>query len=185
MINIPIDFSVKSITLESTMDYIFILGIVGILVTLYAIGVERNARRNFTSLCDINDRMSCSRVLTSEYSRMAKYAFNLGDNHPLNVPNTYFGLLFYIAIVCYTCYPFTLIPFREFLLLMASMFSIMFCFYLAYVLKFVLHDVCIVCISTYIINGMLFGCALGEVGCGSWLVLFGCFYAMFITAVIY
>ena len=43
--------------------------------------------------------------------------------------------------------------------LLNLLFSIMSCLgsvYLGYILYFVLHDVCVVCISTYVVNGLLF-----------------------------
>lgn len=131
-------------------------GIFGILVTLYAIRVERQSGN---AMCDINDRMSCSRVLKSPYARMMKMAFNLKENHPLNVPNTYYGLLFYIAI---TAYDFVYVPYQETLLLLASLLSLVACVGLAYILYFKLNDFCIVCVTTYFINIGIFYCAYNE-----------------------
>ena len=131
-------FGVNSITM---------LGLLGINVSYYAIKVEHNARltgKN-NSMCDFNDKASCSRVLTSEYSRIF-----------FNVPNTWFGFLFYLAVCIYPMWPFILIPYREMLFFMASTFSIMFSGYLAFVLYFKLQDVCVVCIASWIINAMIF-----------------------------
>jgi len=138
-------------------------GFFGLFVSLYAIYVERKARdgsRN--AMCDFNDRASCSKVLTSPYSRMLGLTFKLPKNHPLNVPNTYFGLLFYIAIIAYPEYPFTLIPFREYLFFGATLASMTFCFVLAYILYFKLNDFCAVCVTTYFINAVLLYCSYNE-----------------------
>lgn len=138
-------------------------GCFGLFVSFYAIYVERKARRGIcNSFCDISDRASCSRVLTSPYSRMTGLVFKLPKNHPLNLPNTYFGILFYLAIIAYPQYPFTLIPFRETLLLLATSGSMVFCFVLAYILYFKLKDFCVVCVTTYFINGVLLWCAYNE-----------------------
>ncbi|AYV77849.1 MAG: vitamin K epoxide reductase complex subunit 1 [Edafosvirus sp.] len=141
---------------------ITLLGICGVLVSAYAIYVEVNAKHKQRALCDLNEGMSCTRVLTSPYARMTGLVFGLKKSHPLNLPNTYYGLLFYVAIILYKMYPFTLIPFKEFLLLVASSMSMAACIGLAYVLYFKLKDICIVCITTYIINSCIFYYALKE-----------------------
>jgi vitamin-K-epoxide reductase (warfarin-sensitive) len=143
---------------------IFALGLLGLAITLYAIHVERKAasEKAEKAFCDINDRMSCTRVLTSPYAKMVGKIFKLPADHKLNVPNTYYGVLFYIAIMLYTKFPFTLIPFREVLLMAASSFSLVACCGLAYIMYFKLKDVCIVCMATWAVNVGIFCCALGE-----------------------
>lgn len=143
---------------------ILLFGMLGLLASLYAIHVERKARKEGPgkAACDINNRMSCSSVLTSKYAKMTGLVFSLKENHPLNVPNTYFGVLFYLAIIIYPMFPFTMIPFREVLLFGATLFSVCFSFLLAYILYFKLNDFCIVCVTTYIINAVLFFCAYRE-----------------------
>jgi vitamin-K-epoxide reductase (warfarin-sensitive) len=141
---------------------IALLGVLGVLATLYAISVEKNNDAKQKALCDINEHMSCSRVLKSPYARMVGMIFGLNKNHPLNVPNTYYGLLFYVAIILYSFYPFTLIPFREVMLLFAASGSILASFGLACILYFKLKDFCVVCVTTYVINGLIFWCALYE-----------------------
>ena len=46
-----------------------LFGALGILLSLYALYVELQKERNpnYVALCDINEQMSCSKVLTSEY----------------------------------------------------------------------------------------------------------------------
>lgn len=74
------------------------LAICGILVSLYATHVERSKHANpsYQAMCDFSEGASCSRVLTSD----ASIGFGivgrlLGDDHPLNLPNTYYGLVVY------------------------------------------------------------------------------------------
>ena len=74
------------------------LAICGIVVSLYATHVERSKHANpsYQAMCDFSEGASCSRVLTSD----ASIGFGivgrlLGDDHPLNLPNTYYGLVVY------------------------------------------------------------------------------------------
>ncbi len=130
------------------------LGIIGIIVALYAIKVEQNVHKaGFKAMCDINDHVSCSRVLSSPYAKMMKMTFGLADDHPLNVPNTYYGLLFYVAVVIYN---FVYVPYQELLLLIVSAVSLCACVALAYILYFKLKDFCVVCVATYFINMGIF-----------------------------
>ena len=133
---------------------LILLALAGIIVTLYAIYVERQTNKiGFKAMCDINDYASCSRVLKSPYAKMTKMIFNLKDDHVLNVPNTYFGLLFYIAVIIYN---FVDVSYQEVLLLVASGISLCACFGLAYILYFKLKDFCVVCVATYFINMGIF-----------------------------
>lgn len=68
--------------------------------------------------------MSCSRVLTSEYSHLTQASLNLDKNHPLNLSNAVFGIFFYFGIILYPVHPFTLIPFRKILLISVSLFAL-------------------------------------------------------------
>ena len=143
------------------MDPITLTGIIGFIVTAYAISVERKSRSNpkYVALCDISNSMSCSRVLTSEYSKLTGRLFGLKADHPLNLPNTYFGLIFYSAVIIY---PYVFIPYRELLFFLATSLSMMMCVYLAYILYFKLNDFCVVCVTTYVINAVLFYYAINE-----------------------
>jgi uncharacterized membrane protein len=128
------------------------IALIGIIITSYAIYVEHNAKKGRKFMCDINDYMSCSAVLTSPYARMIKLVFGLDDNHILNVPNTYVGILFYLAVLVY---PYVRIPYQEYMLLLASILSLFACVVLALAM-YKLGDTCIVCIATYFVNMAIF-----------------------------
>lgn len=138
------------------MELITLFGLFGIVATFYAIYVEKKSiatKGQYTFLCDVNETMTCSRVLTSEYAKLGRFFFNLSKDHPLNLPNTYYGLLFYFAVTLYTT--FTFVPFREYLFFGAAVGSIVASCILAYILAFELHQVCLVCVVTYFINGLI------------------------------
>lgn len=161
------------------MDFLTILAFIGVVVTGYAIHVEKRAndfiKRNeqeikekkkkreefikeamskgiYASLCDISENASCSLVLTSEYAKLTQLFFKLSKDHPLNLPNTYYGLMFYVAVILYSSWPFTLFPLREYFLFGAALMSMLTSLLLAYIMKFKLHNVCYVCIMTWALN---------------------------------
>eukprot|EP00047_Mylnosiga_fluctuans_P019368 m.81941 g.81941 ORF g.81941 m.81941 type:complete len:160 (-) comp8094_c1_seq1:550-1029(-) len=132
-----------------------LLCLVGVLVCVYSIYVEHKAveEPGFKAACDIDDHISCSRVFTSEYGRgLGLVHQTLGKESILHLPNSVFGLAFYaISFVL------SLVrrPVTDELMLAASVISMVTSAYLAYVLAVILKDICIVCISTYFINGAL------------------------------
>ena len=146
------------------INYISIVGIIGLMICFYAIYVEKKTKldKNYSPFCNISNNMKCSVVLESKYSRMMKLIFDLKKDNIFNLPNTYYGVLFYIAIIIYPLYPFNLIPFREALLFAISVFSILLCFLLAFILYFKLRNCCIICIAIYIVNIVIYYIACNE-----------------------
>lgn len=74
------------------------LTLVGLMLSVYSVIVEHAvlSDESYSAICDINEKISCSAVLSSEYS----FGFGLvegvlGKNHILNQPNSYYGVLFY------------------------------------------------------------------------------------------
>ncbi len=122
------------------------LGLAGILVTLYAIYVEKTPGK---ALCDVGEHMSCTRVLKSPYAKMVGKMLGLGPKHPLNLPNTYFGIMFYLTVCLCAFFHF------YHLLLILSIVSMIASFGLAYILYFKLQDFCLVCVTTYVINSFI------------------------------
>lgn len=139
--------------------------ITGLVLTLYTIYVEKRHSRdkNYKAVCDINNRISCSYVISSEYAKLVGKMFRLSDDSVFNVPNTYYGTLFFIAVILYNIYPFTLIPYREYMLLTASVLSLIVCVVLAYVMHYRLKKYCLMCIVTYFTNIGIFFYALKEI----------------------
>lgn len=78
-----------------------ILAVCGVLVSLYAIHVERSKHSDpsYQAMCDFSERASCSRVLTSDASiGFGVVGRLLGADHPLNLPNTYYGVVLYALL---------------------------------------------------------------------------------------
>ncbi|GBP82362.1 Vitamin K epoxide reductase complex subunit 1 [Eumeta japonica] len=122
--------------------------IIGVLASTYALYVEMaaEARPGYKAMCDLSDHMSCSRVLTSEYSK----GFGIiPHGSAFEVPNCIYGIIFYCLLIFLTTYEDKRIVQLQFFLALGSLATSV---YLAYLLMFVLHDLCVVCVSTFIIN---------------------------------
>lgn len=138
-----------------------ILCLIGALICTYAIYIEKNSKRpKFKAICDINDNTSCTLVLTSKYSHMIKLIFNLKDNNKFNLSNAQYGLLFYISLILYQYQPFIFLPFYNLIFLFITSCSLVGCVVLAYILYYKLHNLCLICITMYVINILLFGISI-------------------------
>jgi uncharacterized membrane protein len=151
-------------------SFYFVVGlcVLGVLVCLYAINVEtigfgemkKNRKPSYTQMCDINESISCTLVLTSEYSHMARRTFNLDENSIFNLSNAQYGLIYYVGILFFQFYPFTLIPFHSWLFLLGTIASVLASCGLAFILKYRLHNFCMICALMYVINDVLLACAV-------------------------
>lgn len=127
----------------------------GILISVYALYVETRKHRDnkYKAACDLGENMSCSRVLTSSYSKgFGVVEILLGKEHFLNMPNCILGIVFYSMQFVVGMLWFSWVPAMLFI---TSVVSCAGSAYLAFVLFFVLKDLCLVCIATYVINGVL------------------------------
>lgn len=125
--------------------YFFIyLPPLGFLLSLYAYITELKikAYSDYKPLCDLSDRVSCSKVMNSPYSKIFLFS------------NAVWGMLFYAAA-------FILLFFSGFwrarvLLAVLIIISFLVTCYLAYLLYFKIRTICMVCTSLYVINILLF-----------------------------
>lgn len=133
---------------------------VGVAVSLYAVYVEhRIATAEELSLeydapCDVGG-FSCSRVLTSEYSHPLSALGILPRGHPLDVSNALAGSAWYAVAGT------ALLP--QGVLLALSVGSLAYSAFLLYILKYVLHDACLVCIAMYAANLGIFAATARQV----------------------
>ncbi len=131
------------------------LCLVGISLSLYAFYVETRKINDpsYQAACDLSERMSCSRVLTSRWGR----GFGLlPTDSALNIPDSLFGLIYYcLSLVLNQSYrSISIARVRVLLSILTNLGSI----YLGYILYFVLHDVCVVCCGMYVVNFILLIC---------------------------
>ncbi|XP_027049173.1 vitamin K epoxide reductase complex subunit 1 [Pocillopora verrucosa] len=133
----------------------FLACVAGIALSVYALHVEISKEHNkeYKALCDINEHMSCSKVFSSKYGTGFGLVEPLmGKDSPLNVPNSIFGIIFYLLMFLLG------LSSNKFAAWLMFLFSLMSCagsIYLGYILFYILHDTCVVCISTYVVNAIL------------------------------
>jgi len=113
--------------------------IIGVLVSMYAWQTERAFAKDpsHKALCDINDRMSCSRAFTSTYGRIA------------GISNALLGTGFFLVFLGLT---FLLSP--RSLIILAGL-SVLGSLILAYFSYVKMRNFCIVCSVIYLINILL------------------------------
>jgi vitamin-K-epoxide reductase (warfarin-sensitive) len=125
--------------------------LLGILVAAYALYVEHKKAQDaeFHAFCDTEQMGSCSAVLTSEYSHILSHWGLAAPGSSLDLPNPVLGMCFYALVLLW--------PFADRRpVLLASAASLAFSGYLAYVLATVLRDFCIVCVTSYAVNALIF-----------------------------
>lgn len=122
--------------------------LIGLGLSLYAYTVELQLEKNekYAPMCDISPQMSCSKAFKSQYGK----GFGIFEKHsPLYHPNSLFGLMFYsmIATLAQSNSRFTTL-FSFIGIGLSNLMSL----YFAYILYFILSDLCLVCVGTYIVN---------------------------------
>ena len=122
----------------------------------YEIAAAAAAHLDFEAPCDVGG-FSCSRVLSSEYSHPLSALGLLPRGHPFDASNALAGLAWYIFAG--TAAP--LLPPAA--LLALSVGSLAYSAFLLWILKYVLHDTCIICITMYAANIGIFVAAAREV----------------------
>jgi len=110
---------------------------------------------DYEAMCDISSGMSCTRVLTSEYGHLFSYIGLFPKESVLDQSNAFYGLLFYVIMAFFGAMRARSEALQKLNLVLAFV-GIGLSAVLAYILKFVLADLCIVCVSTYVCNTAIF-----------------------------
>ncbi|MBI2577028.1 vitamin K epoxide reductase family protein [Candidatus Woesearchaeota archaeon] len=121
---------------ETTVE---VLALLGFVISYYSLYVEKRfaQEKNYKPICDINDRISCSKAFTSKYGKFA------------GIPNPYLGFVFYLAVFLLAANGFAMAVFW------LSAISLAGSLYLAYLQYFKVKTFCLVCTSLYVINILL------------------------------
>jgi len=116
-----------------------VLAVLGLFFSLYSYKLDYQLKKdqNYKPFCDISDRFSCSKPLLSSYSRL------------FGISNFWLGILFYLSMIV-----FALLGMKT-VLLWLSVGGCCVSLFLFFILVVQIKSFCIVCISMYIINGLL------------------------------
>ncbi|XP_050298555.1 vitamin K epoxide reductase complex subunit 1-like protein 1 [Anthonomus grandis grandis] len=124
--------------------------LVGLGLSLYAYVVElhMDENKNYKPYCDISPHMSCTKAFGSSYGK----GFGIfGKKSVFYKPNSFFGIVFYSMIATLSLVNSPVAVNASLFLIILSNFASM---YFAYILYFILKDMCLVCIGTYLVNVM-------------------------------
>jgi len=114
---------------------LFILSLIGLLISVYTFASERKLAKNkyYKPLCDINDKISCTKN------------FKSSDAKIFFISNSLLGIFFFIII--------TILVFLNYYnyIFYLSIPAFLFNIYLAYASYIKLKNFCLVCTSTYLI----------------------------------
>ena len=114
---------------------ITILAIIGLLLSIYALYVEKkSSEKHYKAACDINNKISCTKAFSSSYGKI------------LEIPNSVFGIIFYIIILILDALNNMQIIFY------LAVISVLGSIYLAYISYVKLKTICIICSAIYLVN---------------------------------
>lgn len=149
-----------SLTLRSVFmaDYTrfahFVLCALGVGIAFYSIHVESMLVNipGYAPACDISSwAMSCSKVFNSEYAKPLSHWGLVAKRSFFDLSLPQLALLYFVPLMAFPRL-FKMAPRVGSIFRTLSYLAIGFNLYLAYILKFVLGEVCIVCVSNYIVN---------------------------------
>ena len=109
---------------------------------------------DYVALCDVAERVSCSAVITSEYSKLFSLIGLVPIDSFLDVPNANYGVVFYSVL--FILYLFSLRhSFVKVLVLLAAVASSVLSLALFYIMVYILQDICVVCMCTHACNAIV------------------------------
>jgi len=125
----------------------------GVILSVYALYVEHKIsnkppEEEFSALCDIESiGASCSSAFSLPEGHIVSYIGIVEEGHWLDIPNPLIGLIYYTYWLVVRPMP----PIPSSLTAMISTLAMMASVFLAYKLL-VLHELCLLCWSTHVIN---------------------------------
>lgn len=123
---------------------------VGLVLSFYAynVKIQKEQDDSYVAMCDISEHISCTKAFVTEYGR----GFGLFPKDSVfNISNSIYGLAFYtLFAVLSTINNYACSAALVILGILSNIGSI----YLSHIL-YLLKDICVVCVSTYIINAAL------------------------------
>eukprot|EP00405_Crypthecodinium_cohnii_P027806 CAMPEP_0206512470 /NCGR_PEP_ID=MMETSP0324_2-20121206/60907_1 /ASSEMBLY_ACC=CAM_ASM_000836 /TAXON_ID=2866 /ORGANISM="Crypthecodinium cohnii, Strain Seligo" /LENGTH=142 /DNA_ID=CAMNT_0054004451 /DNA_START=200 /DNA_END=628 /DNA_ORIENTATION=+ len=111
--------------------------------------------------CDLGSFSSCSKVFTSPWAHILSHWGLVEKGSQLDLSLPQLAIPYFVVLMFYPVARRKL-SFGPTLYLAAGVGSLAFTIYLACILKFVLKEFCVICFSTYVINGTCFTCILRD-----------------------
>ena len=115
---------------------IIVLATLGLIIAIYGITVERKLKQDmqYKAVCDISDKISCTRPMLSQYNSM------------LGISNSLAAAIYYAIIIALALLQ------QKQLLLIAVFGGLVVTAVFAYILYFKIRSLCLICTSLYTIN---------------------------------
>jgi uncharacterized membrane protein len=151
---------------------IHLVAMVGMAAALYALHVEAELAAappgGYKAACDLNNALtrslgisfSCTKVFSSSYGHILSHWGLVPRGHPLDISLALSGIILYSAYFFYPILRF--IPMRQHLFFAVACAGGCFSLYLLYILKVVLGDFCIVCMTFHTCNFCMLALARAE-----------------------
>jgi vitamin-K-epoxide reductase (warfarin-sensitive) len=124
------------------------LSLLGLVISMYAILLERKIAKNpsYKPMCDVSDTVSCTKLIKSSYAHMLYFS------------NATWGIAYYALVLLLAALNLPR------LLVLVTTGGVIASLVLAYILFFKIRSVCLVCISLYLVNILLFLASLKHLG---------------------
>ena len=113
----------------------------------------------YVAMCDMAEKVSCSAVISSEYSKLFSLIGLIPKESIFDVPNANYGLVFYSGLLVIYIYS-SFIPYAKTLVLLAASASAVLSLVLLYIMVVILQDVCVVCMCTHLCNAAILSVAV-------------------------
>jgi len=144
---------------------VFISSIIGLALAFYSIHVENQLRMHpgYEASCDMElpffGVVSCTRVFSSPHANILSFWGIVEKNSYFDWSLPWLAIIYFILTLHYPLLHRRFLKCYFALAVMAVTFNI----YLALILKFVLQEFCVICVSNYVVNGVIFYCMLSDV----------------------
>ncbi|OGB97201.1 hypothetical protein A3F06_02320 [candidate division TM6 bacterium RIFCSPHIGHO2_12_FULL_36_22] len=115
------------------------VAVIGIILCLYGFAIEQKVAKDkkYKPVCDISDKISCSRAINSKYGKL------------FGISNTLVGMVYYLTIIFLQYFNLSALVF--YLTLAGGCASIV----LAFILYVRIKTLCLLCTTAYVINFVL------------------------------
>ncbi|XP_053211598.1 vitamin K epoxide reductase complex subunit 1-like [Panonychus citri] len=139
--------------LDRNLICLSLVAFTGLFISLYALFIEikHSNNHNYKPFCDLGQSISCTAAFISKYGKGLGL---LPEDSVFNLPNPVYGIFTYTTLVMVANFSGT-DRFLVNLLLIISIIINLVSIYLAYILYFILKNLCVVCVATYIVNFLL------------------------------